>query len=113
MMAEIPTGFLEVLGEQRRHYVDSLAGKMADMDALWASIRARAAAGDVDGMVRVAHGMAGSAAVFGFESLSAQARALVLELRALDVSGEKPAEERGATIAAALERVRGCVTAAK
>ena len=113
MMAEIPAGFLEVLGEQRRHYVDSLPGKMADMDALWASIGVRAAPGDVEGMVRIAHGMAGSAAVFGFESLSAQARALVLELRALGVSGEKPAGERKATIAAALEHVRGCAAAAK
>ncbi len=113
MMAEMPAGFLEVLAEQRRHYTDSLPAKMAEMDRLCGAMRPDAAGAEAERLAAIAHGIAGSAAVFGFESLSIQARALVLELRARDVSGHTPPGERAATIAAALGRVRGCAAAAK
>lgn len=113
MMAEIPAGFLEVLAEQRRHYADSLPAKIAEMDRLCDAMRANAAGAEALRLAAIAHGIAGSAAVFGFEALSRDARTLLLQVRALTVSGGALPGESANAIAAALERVRGCAAETK
>ena len=76
--------FLRVLEEQRFEYSRTIAGKIAGMQLLWKSICASNA--DCDGMqrlVRTAHGLAGSAAIFGLDGLGREARSIERELAAL------------------------------
>jgi HPt (histidine-containing phosphotransfer) domain-containing protein len=107
MMAAPPAAFLEMLERKRLQYGESLPGKMADMERLWVAIRTGAGRADLDRLERMAHGLAGSGALFGFEPLSAQARALELELADAPSGGPLP-QAREAAIATAMARVRAC-----
>lgn len=110
MMPVPPAAFLEMLEQKRLQYGRSLPGKMADMGRLWEAIRTGATRADLDCLERIAHGLAGSGALFGYAPLSAEARALELEL-ADAPSGEPLAKGREAAIAAAIARVRACAPA--
>jgi|KBSMisStandDraft_5_1062788.scaffolds.fasta_scaffold76956_2 HPt (histidine-containing phosphotransfer) domain-containing protein len=102
--------FAQLLEEQRRNYASTLPGRIAGMDQMWRAIaRHEAAPDDLDRLVRVAHGLAGSGAVFGFDRLSVEARTLELELQVLLSSRTIASDGRKASIDAAIARVQDCV----
>lgn len=111
MMGAAPAvEFLERLGEERRHYVATLPGTLAGMELLWRAIaQDDAAPGDLERLVRIAHGLAGSGGVFGFDALGKEARALELALRCVLASGRPAANAQRSAIAAAIAAVRDCI----
>ncbi len=67
------------LAEQAADYRRSLPARLAALDAAWGAIAASpndaaAALQGLDALLRVAHGLAGSAATFGLPKLGARAR---------------------------------------
>jgi HPt (histidine-containing phosphotransfer) domain-containing protein len=102
--------FAQLLEEQRRDYSNTLPGRIAGMDQMWRAIAGHESEpDDLERLVRVAHGLAGSGAVFGFDRLSAEARTLELELQVLLASHTIASDGRKASIDAAIARVQDCV----
>jgi len=110
MKAAISPQFTRMLEQQRRAYANTLPAKIAGLGLLWrAIVRHEAAPDDLARLVRVAHGLAGSGAVFGFDRLSIEARTLELELEVLLASRTDAGDGRKASIAAAIARVQDSV----
>ena len=102
--------FAQLLEEQRRDYASTLPGRIAGMDQMWRAIAGHESEpDDLERLVRVAHGLAGSGAVFGFDRLSVEARTLELELQVLLASHTIASDGRKASIDAAIARVQDCV----
>jgi len=103
--AAAPAPFLEALERERRAYADALPGRIRALRELWRAVPAggEARAG-LESVERAAHGLAGSGAIFGFERLSAEARALEIELRSLIDMGAGPPDAE-ALVESALARI--------
>ena len=99
--------FLRLLERQRAEYVQALPLKLAELEHRWGEIANGAAApDDFACLVRTAHGLAGSGAMFGFAELGTAARALELRLQGLAESPQG-AQDAGA-IGDCIARVRSC-----
>jgi len=114
MMARaVPVQLQELLESKRRQFAAGLPARMAELAQLQGSVRAHPMPGDFERLARIAHGLAGSSALFGFDALGAQARALQLELQSATAGGATPPGQRNAAIDAAIQRVRDCASGAR
>ena len=99
--------FLRFLAAQRVDYVRALPSKLAEVQRLWDAVsKGPAAPGELEGLVRAVHNLAGSGAVFGFEEFGAAAKSLELLLQALAESPERP--QGIATVEDAIARLQSC-----
>ena len=94
--------FLEALGRQRRDYAAALPGRLRALRQSWRGIRA--SRDGLQSIERAAHGLAGSGAMFGFDRLGAEARALESVLRRLIASGADPSSA-AACVEAGIDRL--------
>lgn len=100
--------FLRFLEQQRADYLLALAPKLDEVERLWRGIaKGTAAPGDLALVVRAAHGLAGSGAVFGFTELGAAAKSLELQLQALAGSPQPPCDAADG-IEKSVARLRTC-----
>ena len=87
-----PEEFKRRLGKMREGYLARVPGKIAEVQALWARVRAADSAAEAERdrvrgeLVLAAHTMRGSAPTLGCESLGLAAQALEFELRNLFAS---------------------------
>ncbi len=101
--------FLRLLDRQRADYVQALPAKLSEVEHLWGGISQGAAApDDLACLVRAAHGLAGSGAMFGFAELGAAAKALELRLQAIAQSPEAPRGADADSIEDFIARLRSC-----
>jgi len=100
--------FLRVLEEQRAEYGRTIAGKIAGMQLLWRGICAsNSGSDDMQRLVRTAHGLAGSGAMFGYDRLGARASDLERELLRILEHGTPEARE-AASVDGAIVALRDC-----
>lgn len=99
--------FVALLEHERAEYARALPGRLAGMRRLWREIESGAAGPeDLARLARDAHGLAGSGAVFGFDALSTQARALELQLQVFRDAGAAAARAPPDAIGASIERLQ-------
>jgi HPt (histidine-containing phosphotransfer) domain-containing protein len=101
--------FLRLLERQRAEYLQALPLRLALVENLWSGIANGAAApDDFACLVRTAHGLAGSGAMFGFDELGAAAKALELRLQAGAQSPLGPQGKDRDGIEDSIARLRSC-----
>lgn len=102
--------FLRILEVQRNDYTRVLPGKVAAIERLWNEVRSAAAGPDaLATLVRMAHGLAGSGAMFGFDDLSIEAGRLERRLQELAARGNSQPWAESEAVAASLGSLRRCV----
>jgi len=100
-------GFEEELQALKDSYADQVPQKLAEIDALWATLVDEGWDGEsVKTLHRMVHNMAGSAQVFGFTMMGKRARELEMLLKAISSSGEPLSEAQCAELAVLIEAVR-------
>ena len=92
MTTVLPTSFAEFLQQQRAAYVNSLPGRLAQLETLAQQWDQGAPAGVLPDLERWAHGLAGSAGTFGFAALGETARALELIVEEVRDGAQQGAE---------------------
>jgi HPt (histidine-containing phosphotransfer) domain-containing protein len=101
--------FQRFLERQRADYVLALPLKLAEVESLWGAVAKGAAVSDeLARLIRAAHSLAGSGAVFGFEELGASGKSLELLLQRLAESPEGPQGKAAAAIEESIAHLRSC-----
>ena len=101
--------FQRFLERQRADYVLALPPRLAEVESLWEAVaQGTPAADELARLIRAAHSLAGSGAVFGLVELSASARSLELLLQRLAESTQGPRGNAAAAIGESIARLQSC-----
>lgn len=96
-----------VIAKLSAEYAEQLQGKVARMEQLWRQLVAeQMPSSQLDELVRMAHGIAGSGATFGLPSASRVARELEAFLDHFMVSKRFPSPAEQASVSALLTALR-------
>jgi HPt (histidine-containing phosphotransfer) domain-containing protein len=91
-MTERPEAIRTVISELRDDYASALPGRVAQIEQLWRRLVAEEAPpAELEELIRMAHGIAGSGATFGFAQASHAARELEYSLEPYQAAGALPA----------------------
>ena len=102
-MIEMPKALADLLAERRRQFAFALPERAAEVESRWRSMGpAPWDPDDLRAVETAAHGLAGTAALLGFDRFGATARAVEHALQELRASGAFPAPDRVAAVDSAL-----------
>lgn len=108
-MATMDSSFIAFMEQQRAEYRQSLPGRLERIDLLWRAEMAGAAEPDaLAALERLAHGIAGSAATFGFVPLGSAAKVLELALNPFVESAQPLTPVARSEVAAAVDELLRC-----
>ena len=115
MPRAVPAQLQELLESKRRQFTAGLPSRMAELEQLRISLGTCPTPRDLERLAQIAHGLAGSSALFGFDALGAQARALQLQLELMSATSPDatPPDPCESAIDTAIRRVRDCASAAQ
>ncbi len=108
-MANTDPSFTAFMEQQRAEYRQTLPGRLERIDLLWRAEMAGSAAPDtLAALERLAHGIAGSAATFGFAPLGSAAKVLELALSPFVESSQPLTPVAKGELAAAVDALLRC-----
>ncbi len=110
-MAEPVDALAQTVAALRVDYASKLPARIAEIENLWSGLLAAGLpAAELEELVRTAHGVAGSGAIFGMAAVSDAARSLELYLESVRARGGPAGaaeNERVAALIAALKDAAG------
>lgn len=96
------------LAALRQMYASELPERLAQINAAWEEVRARPGTQSLRALHMLAHRLAGSAACYNFDAVSARARAVETHVQAM-LEGAAPADDLG-RLEELLQALREAVT---